>query len=106
MPTSAREKYFSDMLTGQFENDGYGDVLTFAYGLALISTKGTFFSNYPNHQAVPGAEFQIRPASDVKTGWDIMRLKGPVGPEEEKALRTKYFDAEELPGIDITNKLI
>lgn len=106
MTPSAQEKYYSDILTGQFENDGFGDVLAFASGLALISTKGTFFSNYPRHLAIPGAEFQVRPPSNVKTGWDIMRLKGPVGPEEEKALRAKYFDVEELPGIDLTNKFI
>lgn len=106
MTTAAQNKYFSDMLTGQFENDGLQDILGFASGLALISTKGVFFSNYPKHQAIPGAEFQVRPPSAVKTGWDIMRLRGPVGPEEEKALRTRYFDSEELPGVDPNNPYI
>jgi hypothetical protein len=106
MNTDAQNRYLSDMLTGQFENDGYQDILGFASGLTLISTKGVFFSNYPQHQAVPGAEFQVRQPSAVKTGWDIMRLKGPVGPDEEKALRARYFDAEEVPGVDPTNKFI
>ncbi len=106
MSTAAQDKYFSDMLTGQFENDGYQDILGFASGLTLISTKGVFFSNYPRHLAIPGAEFQVRAPSPVKTGWDIMKLKGPVGPTEEKALRDRYFEAEEVPGVDPTNKYI
>jgi len=106
MTTAAQDKYFSDMLTGQFENDGYQDILGFASGLTLISTKGVFFSNYPRHQAIPNAEFQVRPPSPIKTGWDIMKLKGPVGPAEEKALRDRYFEAEEVPGVDPTNKYI
>ena len=81
MTLAAQEKYFSDMLTGQFENDGVQDILGFASGLTLISTKGVFFSNYPQHLAVPGAEFQVRKPFPVKTGWDIMKLKGPVGPD-------------------------
>lgn len=103
MSPAAQDKYFGDILTGQFENDGFGDPLAFASGLSLISTKAVFFSNYPNHLAVPGAEFQVRSKTNVKTGWDIMKLKGPVGPDEEKALRAKYFDAEELPGVDLSN---
>ena len=106
MSDSAREKYFGDVLTGQFENDGFGDVLGYAAGLSLISTKGTFFSNYPRHQAVPGAEFQVRTPSDVRTGWDIMGYKGPVGPEEEAQLRAKFFNAQELPGVDPDNTFI
>jgi hypothetical protein len=100
MSREARVKYFGDILTGQFENDGYGDVLGYASGLALISTKATFFSNYPLHLAVPGEEYQVRPPSPVKTGWDIMGYKGPVGPQEESELRAKFLNTEELPGID------
>jgi len=103
MSEDARGRYFGDILTGQFENDGFGDVLGYASGLSLISTKGTFFSNYPRHLAVPGAEFQVRTPSEVRTGWDIMGYKGPVGPEEENQLRAKFFDAEELPGVDPDN---
>ena len=103
MTPAAQNKYYGDILIGQFENDGFGDPLAFASGLSLISTKAVFFSNYPNHRAVPGAEFQVRTPSAVKTGWDIMKLKGPVGPDEEKALRAKYFDAPELPGVDLSN---
>ena len=106
MSFDARTKYFGDMLSGQFENDGYGDVLGYAWGLSLISTKGTFFSNYPRHLSVPGEEFQVRPPSEVKTGWDIMQYKGPVGPAEEAALRARYFNTEELPGVDLSYPLI
>ena len=42
----------------------------------------------------------MRPPSPVKTGWDIMGYKGPVGPQEESELRAKFFDTEELPGVD------
>ena len=106
MSSVAQDKYFSDMLTGQFENDGVQDILGFASGLSLISTKGVFFSNYPLHKAIPGAEFQVRPPHAVKTGWDIMQLKGPVGPDEEKTLRARFFESQELPGVDPTNKYI
>ena len=101
-----RDRYYSDILTGQFENDGVQDLLGFAGGLSLIATKATFFSNYPRHQAYPGQEFQVRRPSPVKTGWDIMGLRGPVGPDEEKQLRAKYFDAEILPGVDPENTYI
>jgi len=100
MTEAAQTKYYGDILTGQFENDGFGDVLGYASGLSLVSTKGTFFSNYPRHLAVPGEEYQVRPPSPVKTGWDIMGYKGPVGPQEESELRAKYFNTEELPGVD------
>jgi hypothetical protein len=103
-PEQAR--YYTDILTGQFENDGVQDILNFAALFGLVSTKATFFSNFPRHLAQPGAEFQVLPPSPVKTGWDIMRFKGPVGPEEEKQLRDKYFNAEELPGVDLRNPYI
>lgn len=100
MNEDAQIKYYGDILTGQFENDGFGDVLGYASGLSLVSTKGTFYSNYPRHLSVPGEEYQVRPPSPVRTGWDIMGYKGPVGPQEESELRAKFFNTEELPGID------
>ena len=106
MTESAQAKYFADALTGQFENDGVQDLLGVAAFLSLASTKATFFSNFPRHLATPGAEFQILPASRVKTGWDIMGFRGPIGAEEEKALREKYYDIEVLPGIDRRNPYI
>jgi hypothetical protein len=106
MVRETRNQYFSDVLTGQFENDGLGDVLGFAAGLSLISCKGVFFSNYPRHLAYPGAEYQVRTPFPVKTGWDIMGLKGPVGPDEEKALRARYGNTAVIPGIDQTNPYI
>ena len=104
-------QYFSDILTGQFENDGVGDLVGFAGGLSLIATKGTFFSNYPFH--LPNVdsngaitEFQVRPPHTVNTGWDIMQLKGPVGPDEENALRARYTGIKEIPGVDPSNPYI
>ena len=106
MSEGAKLTYFSDILTRQFVNDGVQEILDFIFILALVATKATFFSNFPRHLAVPGAEFQVLPVSSIKTGWDIMRWKGPVGPTEEAALRAKYFDAPTVPGVDPTNRFI
>jgi hypothetical protein len=103
MSEDAQGKYFGDILTGQFENDGFGDVLGFASGLSLTATKGTFYSNYPQHLASPGGNFQARPPSSARIGWDIMGYKGPVGPQEEAELRAKFFNTQELPGLDPDN---
>ena len=100
MAESARLKYLADILTGQFENDGWQDVLTLAAGLAITSAKMVFFSNYPRHLATPGAEYQQAPASPLKTGWDIMQWRGPVGPQEEQILRDRARGVVEVPGID------
>lgn len=96
-------KYMSAMLIGQFEIDGVQDLLGFGFGISLIAIKGTFFSNYPRHLATPGAEFQVPAPSAVKTGWDIMGYKGPVGPAEEQQLRAKALNHEEVPGVDWVN---
>ena len=106
MNEPARLTYFSDILVSRFENDGVQEILDFIFILSLVATKATFFSNFPRHRANRGAEFQVLPASSVKTGWDIMRWKGPVGPEEERQLREKYKDVQELPGVDLTNPYI
>ena len=73
----------------RFENDGVQEILDFIFILSLVGTKATFFSNFPRHRAIRNAEYQVLPASSIKTGWDIMRWKGPVGPEEERQLREK-----------------
>jgi hypothetical protein len=106
MIDSERSKYFSDILTRQFENDGVQELLDFIFILSLVGTKAVFFSNFPRHQAQIGAEYQILPPSSIKTGWDIMRWKGPVGPDEEQALRAKFFDSPILPGVDAKNPFI
>jgi len=106
MIDSEKSKYFSDILTRQFENDGVQDLLDFIFILSLVGTKAVFFSNFPRHQAQVGAEYQILPASSLKTGWDIMRWKGPVGPEEEQALRAKFFDTPIIPGVDPKNPYV
>jgi len=106
MGESLQAQYFGNILSGQFENTGAQDVLFLATFVGMFSTKALFFSNYPNHMATPGAEFQVRPPSNVKTGWDIMGFRGPVGPEEERQLRARYFDVETLPGMDPKNTYI
>ncbi len=103
MGEAVQQQYFGDVLAGQFENDGAQDVLFLAAFVGLFSTKAVFFSNYPNHLATPGAEFQVRAPSNVKTGWDIMGFRGPVGPEEERQLREKFSNIEVLPGVDPNN---
>ncbi|MBI3895862.1 MAG: hypothetical protein HY313_08000 [Acidobacteria bacterium] len=103
MSQTLQAKYLGDIFTGQFENDGVQDILFLAAFVGIFSTKAVFFSNFPNHLAIPGAEFQVRPSGPQKTGWEIMNFKGPIGPEEENALRAKYMDAEILPGVDPKN---
>lgn len=106
MSTGFQSQFFGDILAGQFENAGVQDVLFIAAFLGLFSVKAVFFSNFPNHLAVPGEEFQVRPSSGVRTGWDIMGYKGPIGPEEEEELRRKFMDIEVLPGIDPSNPYV
>jgi hypothetical protein len=67
-----------------------------------------FFLNFPRHRAVPNAEFQNLPSppGTPKMGWEIMGFRGPVGPEEEKALRARAANAVEIPGVDWRNPWI
>jgi hypothetical protein len=106
MNSGEREKYFTDCLTGQFENEGYGDILGLTAFLGLFAPKAVFFSNYPRHLATPGADIQVLPASDIKTGWDIMGFRGPVSQTEEESLRERFLGIEVLPGIDRNNPYI
>jgi hypothetical protein len=99
-------QYIGNIISGQFENYGLQDILFLGAFVGLFSARAVFFSNYPNHLAIPDAEYQVRPASTVKTGWDIIGFKGPVGPEEEKQLRDRYFDVPTLPGMDPNNPYI
>jgi hypothetical protein len=39
----------------------------------------------------------------VKTGWQIMGFKGPVGPAEEAQLRARYSNITVNPGVDPKN---
>jgi hypothetical protein len=82
------------------------DILSFGGVFMLLGVKQTFFLNYPNHLATPGAEFQTVLDNSPRTGWDIMRFKGPVGPEEEEQLRARSANAQELPGVDWRNPFI
>jgi len=106
MSVSLQSQFFGNVLSGQFESTGAQDVLFLATFVGLFSTKAVFFSNYPNHLATPGAEFQVRPPSSVKTGWDIMGFRGPVGPDEENQLRQRYRNIQVLPGMDPKNTYV
>jgi len=106
MSEFAQSAYYGSVLAGGFENYGTQDVMFLAAFVGLFATKGVFFSNYPNHLATPGAEFQVVPASKIKTGWEIIGFKGPVGQAEEAQLRAKYKDHTVLPGMDPNNPYI
>ena len=106
MSEPLQSQYLGNIISGQFEGYGVQDILFLGAFVGLFSARAVFFSNYPNHLATPGAEFQVRPSSNVKTGWDIMGFKGPVGPDEEKQLRDRYFDVPVLPGMDPNNPYI
>jgi len=106
MPAAARGQYFQNVLTGAFENDGVQDILLFGGVFMMLGVKQTFYMNYPNHLPNPNLEFQIVPTTGPKTGWQQMKFAGPVGPEEEKQLRDKYFNAVEVFGVDLRNPYI
>jgi hypothetical protein len=106
MGVDQANKYITDILSGNFDYDGYQAVLSLAVNASVVSAKTLFFSNYPRHLATPGAEFQVLAPSPVATGWDMMGLKGPVGADEEAKLRSRYYDAVEVPGVDFRNPWI
>ena len=106
MSLDARSLYLTNILVGEFENDGVGDILSFAAVFMLLGCKMTFYQNFPKHIANPNSEFQQVLNNTPKTGWDIMGFKGPVGPDEEKVLRARSANAPELPGVDWRNPYI
>ena len=106
MNPSQQNQYVTDILAGNYNNDGWQDILNLAVNASVVSAKTTFYSNYPRHLANYGAEFQVLAPSNVRTGWDQMGLKGPVGQAEETALRAKFKNAPEVPGIDTRNPYI
>ncbi len=106
MNLEAQGTYLYNILSGNFENDGVQDLLSFAAVFMLLGCKQTFFQNYPKHLAVPNSEFQVLTGNTPKTGWDIMGFRGPVGAEEEKALRARAQGAPEYPGVDLRNPYI
>jgi hypothetical protein len=106
MPESLQSSFYAQVLQGGFDNFGVQDILFTAAFVGLFSSKATFFSNYPNHLAKPDSEYQIIPVSKVRTGWQIMGFRGPVGPEEETALRARYKDHKVNPGMDPNNLYI
>lgn len=106
MNDRAKGDYLTNVLVSNFENDGVQDVLSFGGIFMLLGVKQVFFQNYPHHLPDLNAEFQVVSGFSPKSGWDIMRFKGPVGAEEEKALRARTENAPELPGVDWRNPWI
>ena len=100
-----QDQYITDILSGNYDADGWQDILNLALNASIVSAKTTFYSNFPNHLAVAGSEFQSFP-TNVRTGFVQMGLKGPVGPVEEAALRAKFSGIQELPGVDTSNPYI
>ncbi|MEJ2076736.1 MAG: hypothetical protein P8020_12160 [Acidobacteriota bacterium] len=106
MSLAARADYLTKVLAGAFEYDGVQDILSFGGVFMLLGVKQTFFLNFPHHLANPDAEFQDVLGNTPRTGWDIMRFKGPVGADEEERLRARNADSPELPGVDWGNPFI
>lgn len=101
-----QNQYLTDILAGNYNTEGWQDILNLAVNASVVSAKTTFYSNYPNHLAKPGAEFQDLPAPAVRTGFYQMGLKGPVGATEEAALRTRFSGVQEVAGVDTRNPYI
>ncbi|OFV98809.1 MAG: hypothetical protein A3F68_13465 [Acidobacteria bacterium RIFCSPLOWO2_12_FULL_54_10] len=102
---AAQVQYFTNILAGQFEKAGVQDIISFSILFGLVSTRAVFFSNYPYHIA-QDAEFQTLPANKPRTGWDILKWKGPISQAEEAQLRARYQGITVLPGIDRRNPYI
>lgn len=104
MDYTAQSQYYGDVLEGGFENYGTQEVMFLAAFVGLFATKALFYSNYPNHLPVQGAEFQSPPPpTKLPTGWQIIGFKGPVSKDEEAFLRAKYANVKVLPGMDPNN---
>jgi hypothetical protein len=107
MNLAAQTQYYGDVLEGGFTNYGTQEVMFVAAFVALFACKAVFYSNYPNHLAIPGQEFQSpAPATKIPTAWTTIGFKGPVSQVEEAALRAKYAGAVLVPGMDPTNNYI
>jgi len=106
MDVPTRSQYLSDILIGNFENDGVQDILAFAGIFMLLATKMVFFQNYPHHLADPDSEYQNVLGNTPNTAWDMMKYRGPVLAAEEAALRAAAKNAPELLGVDFSNPWI
>jgi hypothetical protein len=100
MSLGARGQYLTDVLEGNFENEGTQDIMAFAAIFMLLGTKMVFFMNYPHHLADPAAEFQQILGNAPPTAFDFMGYRGPVGQAEEASLRGAAANAPVIPGID------
>jgi hypothetical protein len=101
-----QEQYLTDILSGNYDQDGWQAILSLAVNASVVSAKCLFYSNYPNHLATPNSEFQNPFSGGLATGWVQMGLKGPVGQAEEIALRTQYSNVQIVLGPDFSNPYI
>ncbi len=106
MDVPTRSQYLTDILIGNFENNGVQDIVAFAGVFMLLATKMVFFQNFPHHLANPNSEFQNVLGNTPNTAWDMVRYRGPVLAPEEAALRAAAANAPELPGVDLRNPFI
>jgi hypothetical protein len=107
MDPGPQSQYYGDVLEGGFESFGTQDVMFLAAFVGLFAAKAVFYSNYPNHLAIPGAEFQSPPPpTPIPTAWQSIGFKGPVSQAEEAVLRAKYANVTILPGMDPNNTYI
>jgi hypothetical protein len=106
MDVPTRSQYLSDILIGNFENNGVQDILSFSAIFMLLGTKMVFFQNFPHHLANPTSEFQNVLGNTPNTAWDMMGFRGPVLAAEEATLRAKAANAPEIPGVDWRNPFI
>jgi hypothetical protein len=106
MDLSARGQYLTDVLIGNFENNGVQDIVSFAAVFMLLGVKMVFFQNYPHHLANPNSEYQNVLGNTPNTAWDMMGYRGPVLAAEEATLRARAANAPELPGVDWRNPFI
>jgi hypothetical protein len=106
MDVPTRSQYLTDVLVGNFENNGVQDIVAFASVFMLLGVKMVFFQNFPHHLANPNSEFQNVLGNTPNTAWDMMGFRGPVLAAEEARLRANAANAPELPGVDLRNPFI
>ena len=108
MDLPTRSQYLSDILVGNFENNGVQDILSYSAIFMMLGCKFVFFQNYPHHLANPTSEYQMVLGNTPNTAWDMIGFRGPVLAAEEAALRAAAAGAPalELPGVDWRNPFI
>jgi hypothetical protein len=108
MGLPASQQYLSDILVGNFENNGVQDILSYSAIFMMLGCKFVFFQNYPHHLANPTSEYQVVLGNTPDTAWDMIGYRGPVLAAEEATLRAAAAGAPalSLPGVDWRNPFI